>query len=291
MTASRDILQHLLQKRREHKLQQLLESKGYSNPDDDSFGLNQWTRCLSRRDSSPNKEIQEDEYLYPDHLVSFLAIPSNWAQELIDTDSDELNSWFADNQWSYPPGAGAPFIQAHMQACSEGLLLPKWGHTRREGWLDSFLLIRRDGVIELGLGHETYSKYEKDTIFRLIGTVGRLWQYLGFLQVFFEMFLPGEPDSFLCIVNMRGTERALLGDLAEGWRSPYLHPVNSFRPRCPDKNLQIRRACPAGISAAEIEKLVRWFATRIDNAWGEYEPRCYVHRKRDEAQPFGRWVR
>lgn len=288
MSVSGDLLEFLKLQSEEARLQRLLETKGYSTPQDDGFGLNPWTCRLIPRHSKSEGEKQENATPRPDHLVSFLTIPAIWREDLLDTNSSELHSWISEYKWHHIPDRHPPFLQAGVQACSKGLFLPRWVQTADEGWLEIFLLIRRDGVVEFGLGREAYSLYEEGTVFQFIQIVGRLWQYLVFLSNLFERFLPSYSEETLVIVNIRGTEEALLGNLAEGWKQPLSPPYDTYRPRCLDKHLQIQRKISSGTLANDVEDIVRWFATRIDNAWGQFEPRCYVHRKFDESQPFAR---
>ena len=130
--------------------------------------------------------------------------------------------------------------------------------------------------------------HEDEVIFRLIQVVGRLWQFLGCLNDLVKDFFLNKPENILCFFNMRGTGNALLGNLAEGWKEPRMNGYDSYRPRCPDNHLQIHRTIQYDGMEDEINGLVRWFATRIDNVWGHFEPRCYVRQKIDEAQPFAR---
>jgi hypothetical protein len=141
-------------------------------------------------------------------------------------------------------------------------------------------------VVEFGIGREAYTLTEKVVIFNFITIVSRLWQFLVFTFDLYHQFYPDIQDGVLLFLNIRGTDRALIGDLAEGWQQPGYHLINPYNPRCLDKHLQIRKQISSPLPTGGIEEVIQYFATRIDNAWGEFEPRCYVHEKRDASKPF-----
>jgi len=288
MLVEEELLTFFTHKYRELQRQKLLRSKGYIDPTDADFCLNQWTRLLGPRSFDRNDGKQNFPEMNPDQLVSIIGIPDNWAEQMIDTDSPALHTWLESNKWTYCPALASPFRHSRVQACSEGIILPQWFHSETDKVLEGFLLIRRDGVVEFGLGQDSYILREEDVIFRLAYIVGRLWQFLGCSNDLFADFLTNKPGSISYFLNVRGTRNALLGDLAQGWKEPYGNGFDAYRPRCVDKHLQIRLTIPYEEIKKEIETIVRWFATRLDNAWGHFEPRCYVHQDVDEAQPFTR---
>jgi len=286
MSGYADLLMFLRQQEAELKLQRLLEAKGYANLQNDDFSLNQWTSRLISRRSGMQEETQDPGIELPDHLVSFLSIPSCWLEECLDTNSEEFQLWLSGYKWREVHAMNHPFPQGRIQACSEGMLLPEWLDTSTKDGLEAFLLIRRDGICEYGMGRNVYQRYEKDTIFQFIQIVGRLWQFLLFVKDLQELNSQNKSPETIIIVNLRGTEGTLIGNLAEGWNQPFYRSIDSYRPKCFDKHLQIQRKLSSGILENDIQDIVRWFATRIDNAWGQFEPRCYVHKKFDETQPF-----
>ena len=152
-----------------------------------------------------------------------------------------MPTWITEYKWHDISGLNSHFLHAKVQACSEGLILPQWFHGSEEEGLEYFLLIRRDGNIELGLGRDVYYTYEDVTIFRFIPIVGRLWQFLVFIKEMYRKFFPNFPENTRIIVNIRGTKGALLGNLAEGWKQPIPGIFDSYRPICPDKHLQIQK--------------------------------------------------
>ncbi|MBI1880882.1 MAG: hypothetical protein HYR94_22110 [Chloroflexi bacterium] len=288
MSVEENLLTFLTHKYQELQQQHLLRSKGYLDPTDADFCLNQWTRLLVPRSVNRKNKEQKFPEIDPKQLVSIVVIPDNWAEQSIDSNSLALRTWLESNKWVYDPALSSPFQHPQIQACSEGVILPQWFPSETDKVLERFLLIRRDGMVEFGMGQETYFLHEEDVIFKLAHVVGRLWQFLGCLNDLFADFLTNKPKNILCFLNMRGTRNALLGDLAEGWKEPHENGFDAYRPRCLDKHLQIHLTIPYEGIKNEIETLVRWFATRLDNAWGHFEPRCYVHQNVDKAQPFTR---
>ena len=282
MSGFAELLKFLKQQQEESRLQQLLEAKGYANSQNDDFGLNQWTSRLISQRTPILDESQQAVIEQPNHLVSFLSIPASWDEECIDTNSEELRDWISGYQWQDIPSVDHPFPQGRIQACSEGLLLPQWLEMSNKGWLEAFIIIHRDGICEYGIGRKAYSLFENDTIFQLILIVGRLWQFLKFVKDLHELISPNKNPENLIIVNIRGTEKALIGNLADGWNEPLSRSFDSYRPKCTEKHMQIQRKISLGFSENEIKDIVRWFATRIDNAWGQFEPRCYVSKKRKQ---------
>ncbi len=282
MSEYNELLMLLKLQNEEKKTERFLEAKGYINPSNEDFGLNQWTcQLVKKRINSQNQEIDQ-----PIHLVSFISIPADWQDESIDTNSENLRNWFSEYKWHNIPGVDIPFSQKRIQACNEGVVLFQSLESSIEDGLDEFLLIRRDGVFEYGLGKKGYYLFEKDIIFQFIQIIGRFWQFLAFIKDLQEMYFQSKNAETKIVVNLRGTEKALLGNLASGWNEPISGSYESYRPKCIEKNLQIKRNNLLCSSDDNIQEIVRWFATRIDNAWGQFEPRCYVSRKHDETTPF-----
>jgi len=286
MSENSDLLEFFKKQQEEMRLQRFLEGKGYSSPCRLDFGLNQWTNQLVLKRSNLNNEIQGQEE-QADHFVSFLSVPDCWQEECLDTNAEDLKLWVSGYKWQNIPGMNYPTVQGKIQACSEGLILPQWIESSSKDGLEAFLLIRRDGICEYGMGKNAFYLYEQDTIFQFIHIVGRLWQFLPFINDLYRSFLKDHNPSVNIIVNLRGTKNAYLGNLAERWNEPVLsRSFDTFRPKCIDDHLQIQKVISPGITENNIPEIVRWFATRIDNAWGQFEPRCYVSKQFDETAPF-----
>jgi len=85
---------------------------------------------------------------------------------------------------------------------------------------------------------------------------------------------------------MKGTEGLLLYNLGEGWLEPY-DSMGPYRPTCLEPNIQIvRELRSTNLNEDNISEIVKEVATRVDNAWGQREPRCYNHANRDPARQF-----
>jgi hypothetical protein len=286
MSEYAELLMFLKKQQAEEKLSRFLEAKGYADLQGDEFGLNQWTGRLQTRYSHKQEQNQPTRIEQPEHLVSFISIPDDWQEECLDPNSKEFRQWLSGYQWQKLPRINHPFSQPSIQACSEGIILTNWEDISRKIFLEAFLLIRRDGICEYGFCKNAYYTHEDGTYFQFIQIVGCLWQFLAFIKDLQKQNSMQKVPETHIVVNLRGTKDAYLGDLAEGWKEPSNHSFDSYRPRCIDKNLQIKRRISTGDLTGSIEDIVLWFATRIDNAWGQFEPRCYVHQDIDETQPF-----
>ncbi len=278
---------NLLNDKNEEKLRKnFLKSKGYGDPSCEDFGLNQWTCRLQSDVRNSQTEIQPKTIITPDHFVSFLLLPSYKQDEIIDTNSQKLRDWISQYPWIKLPYLDSPFSTGHLFACSNGLIRLETQDYPSLQKLDQFLVLSRNGVIEYGVGRGVVLSDQNEVYFSLIHIVGRLWQFLLFNEDLFKEFLIEHIDQYYLYINIRGTQNALMGGLAEGWRQPYTNIITAYSPRCVDNNLQIVKKIQAGLSQPEIEDTVHWFATRIDNAWGQFEPRCYVHKNINASQPF-----
>jgi hypothetical protein len=282
-----DLLEFFTDVYREWKLEKLLISRGYSSTENDTFGLNQWTKRLLKQPTHNSEEQASDILKDPKHLTSFLAVPYGWKEELINTSTQEICDWIAEYNWYLIPEIERLFSHNNIRATSTGIFWPKWFHGLDDKSLERFLLICRDGTVEFGLGRETYSNFEEFTVFRLIQIIGRLWQFLILVRDFYHRFLLESQERVLIIVNIRGTDNVLIGHLAKGWNEPISRvPFEAYRPKCLEKNIQIRRDILISELQNDIDSILRWFATRIENGWGQLEPRCYVHPNIDDSKPF-----
>jgi hypothetical protein len=286
MNEPEDLLHLLTVARQERQHYQLLKSLGYLDPSADHFGLNKWTQLLYLDRSNEEHTMQKFPLNAPKHLVSMLAIPSDFTELDLEVGSQTFREWLASLKWEYCPLLESPFRHCQPQACSEGILLPAWVNSERRSVLEKFLVIHRNGVVEFGLRKDISFHHEEEVVFKLIQVVARIWQFLGFYTDLSREFLENQAASTTYLVNIRGTRNALLSSLAEGWPDPRIGISGWYNPRCPDNHLQFSRVTEASNHAEDTEALVHWFATRIDNAWGHFEPRCYVHVSVDASQPF-----
>ena len=80
-----EILEYLLDLHQEWNLQKLLNAKGYSDPNDDDFGLNSWTKRLFAQISPSIEEQNSNIVQQPNHIVSYLSVPSVCKDDLNET--------------------------------------------------------------------------------------------------------------------------------------------------------------------------------------------------------------
>ena len=286
MSELEDLFRLLSADRKERQQQALLKSLGYLDVSDDAFGINKWTQILALERSEEEHRMQVFPHHEPRHLVSVLAIPNNFPNLSLDVGSQAFREWLSSLKWGYCPVVESPFRHSRPQASREGILLPAWLNRETQSVLERFLVIHRNGIAEFGLGAEVCYRQQDKAVFKLIHIVGRIWQFIGFYLDLYGKFFLEEQGGITFLVNIRGTRNALLGNLAQGWKEPRLGFPEAYNPKCPDKHLQFAKSIDAKNSDSDIEILVHWFATRIDNAWGQFEPRCYVHPNLEESQPF-----
>lgn len=283
-----DLFRFLAVNRQEWQRHQLLKSLGYLDPADDDFGLNKWTQLLYVERSDEEYRMQEFPQHEPKHLVSLLAVPNDFMELDLDVETKAFREWLASLKWEYCSVLESPFRHSRPQACGDGIFLPYWLNSETRSVLERFLVIRRNGVAEFGLGGEVYYRQQETSVFKLIHIASRIWQFAGFYSELYSRFPLERQSGITFWVNIRGTRNALLGNLAEGWKEPRPGFPEAYNPRCIDKHLQFSRVTDARTLGNDVDSLVRWSATRIDNAWGQFQPRCYVHANVEETQPFAR---
>lgn len=187
------------------------------------------------------------------------------------------------NSRRYLPDQGAIFLPLNKRTTLEGIILEdekyRIGDTRTE-FIERFLRINRNGYVELGCN---LADQEEDNIaFAFVPMIGIFWQFLGFITDLYR--LEGVHIPFKVMLNMKGTENTLLYNLGEGWLEPY-DRMRSYRPTCLDTNIQvIEELRSASIDEGNISEIVKRVATRIDNAWGQREPRCYNNVNHDPSK-------
>jgi len=288
MSELEDLFRLFSADRKEQQQQALLKSLGYLDVSDDAFGINKWTQILALERSEEEHRMQVFPHHEPRHLVSVLAIPNNFPDLSLDVGSQAFREWLSSLKWGYCPVVESPFRHSRPQASREGILLPAWLNSETQSVLERFLVIHRNGIAEFGLGAEVCYRQQDKAVFKLIHIVGRIWQFIGFYLELCSRFPVEQRNSITFWVNIRGTRNALLGDLAQGWKEPRPGYPEAYNPKCADKHLRFSKIIDAQNPENDIEALVRWFATRIDNAWGQFEPRCYVSASIEESQPFAR---
>jgi len=87
-----ELIEYLQDLRQDWNIEKLLNAKGYSDLNDEAFGLNPWTHRLFARRSPKPGEYNTNTVHKPDHLVSFLSVPSIRKEELIVMDPKNWTS-------------------------------------------------------------------------------------------------------------------------------------------------------------------------------------------------------
>ena len=257
-----------------------LSSQGYTDPLSSTFAENTYTKRLGLiiHKREVNREIVQAH-----HYTTFVAYPNILTDELINTSREEFLNWLDPNIRQYSPDPGGIFLPLDKRTTLEGIVLldnrHRIGDTRTE-FIERFLRINRNGYIEFGCN--LVRQIEDDIAFAFVPMVGLFWQFLGFVTDLYK--LEGVHMPFKVMLNMKGTENTLICNLGEGWADPF---NAKYRPTCLDTNIQIiEELRSADIDETNISEIIKRVATRIDNAWGELEPRCYNHVNHDKDRHF-----
>lgn len=252
-----------------------LSSQGYVDPSSTEFANSTYTRQLGM----VVRGVSSWEVVQASHYVTFVACPDLLADDLVDT-SEGLWSWLEPNNRRYQPDPGGIFLPVNKRTTLDGIILTDERYCLRDAqtkFIPRFLRINRNGYIELGCN--LARKEGDDVAFAYVPTIGFFWQFMGFVTELYRREAVYRP--FKVMLNMKGTEGTLLYSLGEGWLEPF-DELREYRPRCPEPNIQIIRAMrSADLSEDLIAEVVREAAERVDNAWGEREPRCYNHANRE----------
>lgn len=260
-----------------------LSSQGYGDPSSNAFAENTYTKRLGltiHRERGLHLEIVQ-----AGHYATFVACPNVLTDDLIDTSKDELWNWLEPNSRRYPPDLGSIFLPTDKRTTLEGIVLEdekyRIGDTRTE-FIERFLRINRNGYIELGCN--IADQEEDDIAFAFVPMIGLFWQFLSFVTDLYR--LEGVYMPFRVMLNMKGTEGLLLYNLGEGWLEPY-GSMRPYRPTCLEPNIQIvKELRSANMDEDTISGIVKEVAVRVDNAWGQREPRCYNNANRDPGRQF-----
>ena len=256
-----------------------LSSQGYTDSSSSTFAENTYTNRLGliihRREGFHREIVQAH------HYATFVAYPNIFTYELIDTSRDALWNWLDPNTRRYQPDPNGIFLPLDKRTTLDGIVLEgerySIGDTRTE-FIERFLRINRNGYIELGCN--LADQEEDDIGFAFVPMIGIFWQFLGFVTDLYR--LEGVHMPFKVMLNMKGTENTLIHNLGEGWREPYDKDIDMYRPTCLDTNIQIiEELRSADVDESNISEIIKRVATRVDNAWGQREPRCYNNANRD----------
>jgi hypothetical protein len=266
-----------------NKATEYLSSQSYSDPSSATFAENIYTKQLGMR--ARGEQITSVYEVPASRFATFVACPDFLTDDLIDTGKDELWNWLDPNSKRYPPDLGGMFLPRDKQATLDGIKLTEENYfppdSQRKS-LKQFLRINRNGYIEMGGSFAM--KYNDDVYFAYIPIVGFFWQFLGFVSELYR--LEGLHSPFKVMLNMKGTEDALLYNLGKGWLEP-LDDMREYRPLCQEHNIQIiKQLRSSAVDDSAIAEIVKGVASRIDDAWGQRETRCYNNPQFDPSEEF-----
>jgi len=260
-----------------------LAYQGYNDPSSATFAENIYTRQIGIR--VPGEQILSTYEVPAGHFATFVACPDFLTDNLIDTGKDELWDWLERNSRRYPPDPGGIFLPTDKRTTLDGIILTEEGYSpadHQRKFQHRFLRINRNGYIELGANFAM--KFRDDVYFAYIPMIGFFWQFIGFVVELYR--LEGVHSPFKVMLNMKGTEGALLHSLGKGWLEP-LGDMREYRPLCPEHNIQIiEQLRSPNVDDSAIEEIIKKVATRVDNAWGQREARCYNHTEHDPEANF-----
>ena len=264
-------------------VKEYLSSQGYIDPSSSTFADNAYTKNLGML---IRHRIETRDMVQARHFVTFVACPGILTDDIIDTSKDELWNWLDPDDRRYQPDPRVIFLPLVKTTTLDGIMLAENNYRIGDndtGYQEIFLRINRNGYIELGCN--LASQNEDEIGFALVPMIGLFWQFLCFVNELYK--LEGMHMPFKIMLNMKGTEGALLHNLGVGWTEPHGERRRSYRPTCNIPNVQIiKELRSATIDTDDIAKIVREVATRVDNAWGQREARCYNNVKHDPSEQF-----
>jgi hypothetical protein len=257
-----------------------LSSQGYTDISGTAFAQNAYTKQLGMIVRGGNAD---GEVVQAYHYVTFVAFPNIVEEDLINTSKDEFWHWLDPDGRRYQPAPRIIFLPLNKRATLEGVVLMDRRLISKEkqtNFVPRFLRINRNSYIEMGLSLAI--SYESNIAFAFATMIGFFWQFMNFVRDVYSR--EGILMPCRVMLNMKGTENSLLYDLGHGWLDPF-DAMSRHRPQCLEPNVQIvKELRSVSMDDDEIATIVREFATRVDNAWGERIPRCYNHSTRDPEE-------
>ena len=260
-----------------------LSSQGYIDHSSASFADNAYTKNLGLL---IRHRVETREMVHASRFVTFISCPSTLTDDIIDTLKDELWNWLEPNIRRYQPAPGLIFLPPVKTTTLDGIMLAEYNYRIGDndtGYTEFFIRINRNGFIELGCS--LASQNEDKIGFAFVPMIGLFWQFVCFVN---ELYIrEGMHMPFKIMLNMKGTEGALLHNLGAGWTEPHDTSRRAFRPTCNIPNVQIIKELRSpAVDTGDIAKIVQEIATRVDNAWGQREARCYNNIEHDPDRQF-----
>jgi hypothetical protein len=186
-----------------------------------------------------------------------------------------LYSWLKDPARKYAPIADATGFPGEPKAMHNGVIMAETNYRNGRG-LRRYLCVERSGIVELGLGASVCQTLNDEKGYLLTPIIAGVWHLLGFVSDFYAHV--HQDRRFTLLLNMRETQNALLGGLADGWCHPWAS--SDWKPRCQEANIQIRHdELGPTLDADGAKDIAIEVAYGIESAWGaggpSTFPRCF----------------
>jgi hypothetical protein len=123
------------------RTERYLKERGYHDPYDPGFGMNNETRRLRYWKSS-------DDSLVSPPFFTFSSLPIALEPNTIDTDDVFLLSWLDPNKRRYQPRKGDLLYSGHWLPTFEGLICPTESGRGKQGELRGYMIVNRNGYVE-----------------------------------------------------------------------------------------------------------------------------------------------
>lgn len=251
----------------------LAERNGYSDPNDPSFGRNDWSSRLAEVRAGPNFSA---EVVRAFSWLSLIVEPVSNQPVVIDIarEAQQLRNYRAPGDEPYerfvPPRESITTI--------DSVILYETLPRDSNQW-KRYLRIDQDGNIEYAHGYNVFVEWDGVRYFSYVQIIGAIWQFLHFAKHFLSN--AGYDMGVQLLVNLVGTRGTFLKDFAKGhgedgktWREPR---GPELRLKCHDPNLQLRyKSVLRTMDRAESEELILDVATKLGLAYNHQSaPRCF----------------
>jgi hypothetical protein len=207
----------------------------------------------------------------PEVRVRVLVLPADPAQGQIDFDDDTWDWWRQPWPNPFDPDSHPDWGAEWMPTVEAAVRMRRWTEDRT--W-DDYLALHRNGALEAGLGRLGSTTFtprpdaQATTVFFLTTIVGRVWWSLDrYADVIAQRGIPGPWQVSL---GFRGTQDAVLGNVADGWVEPD-HAWPEEPPKCRESNLLIMKELEQWPD--DVGGLALAIGGRIEDAWGNAQRR------------------
>ena len=214
----------------------------------------------ARREFNMASETDERFALAPPgtHVIDLgariVVLPRDPVASVVEFD-DAFWKWFSDPINDPASGKPARWGTDQTASSSAAILFDPWS----DGEWSRYLSVLHNGGIDIGLGRNVVSRYEKGAVFNVSRIVARLWCGLQQFQRNLERFqLQGPFEVAVGLVNTSG---AVLGGFGEGWSQ------SDWQPSCPTPNVLLRREID-DICAGSTKALAFSLGGQVEDAFG-----------------------